>query len=100
MSKYTPGPWAAKENAYNYWGVYSPHETLLAEAPFKYRPANIRLMAAAPEMLKLLEEAELELRHASMYPFETDNKDAESEKETADEIAALLRRIEGEEETE
>lgn len=93
MSNFTPGPWTAKENAYNYWGVYSPNETLLAEAPFKYRPANIRLMAAAPEMKDLLYKAHEKLADLNNnYELGDDNPI-----DLCFEIRKILHRIEGEE---
>lgn len=92
--KHTPGPWTAKENAYNYWGVYSPNETLLAEAPFKYRPANIRLMAAAPEMKDRLKEP----KECLIYLTPWWEDDLERIEGVIDSINALLRRIEGDEE--
>lgn len=90
MSSFTPGPWKFKYHM-NIDGAG------IMEAEFDVTADDLKIIAAAPEMCKLLREAECELRHASMHPFGTDDKDAESEKETADEIAALLRRIEGEE---
>ena len=54
MSKHTPGPWEAKEDEYGHWGIYASGGECIAITEEREDEANARLIAAAPDMLKLL----------------------------------------------
>ena len=90
---YTPGPWEAKEDDYGYWGVYNNAGECLVEATEPEDDANIHLLAAAPEMVKKLDQASCLLHDASTLDW----PGAQASKAIADGIDALLRRIDGEE---
>ena len=97
MSNFTPGPWEVVKD--EVLGFIIPHPTekalLIARVPNK---ANAVAIAAVPEMKDLLEDAGnfiLDLIHDK----ETIDDEARAAFDVVLKIGALLRRIEGEEET-
>ena len=103
MSNFTPGPW----EVFIYdWGL-NPYKNLLGDYAIKRKPeepliayalnlADARLIAAAPEMVKKLDQASCLLHDASTLDW----PGAQASKAIADGIDALLRRIEGDEDKE
>ena len=71
-STHTPGPWAAQCNGPRVWGIYGAHtngfvaETVAdgATPNEQTAEANARLIAAAPDLLAALRDAEFLLRKA------------------------------------
>lgn len=53
MTKFTPGPWVVETYELDMWGVYTPDGELIADCGYE-QEANARLIAAAPEMYKIL----------------------------------------------
>lgn len=60
--KHTPGPWETKEDGYGYWGIYDRSGECIAETTEREDEANARLIAAAPELLRLLRIAHDDFR--------------------------------------
>ena len=96
MSSFTPGPWAVEDafissltskDAEVIFEAFLPYATPKDKAEAEMA-ANLRLAAAAPEMVGMLKKA--------MYEF----LKADNDTPLVDEIEALLGRIDGEEEAE
>ena len=101
MSNFTPGKWGVHPAG----GIYADQEPALGESLERRvevwldeyteeHKANARLVAAAPEMEKRLDQASFLLHGASTLDW----VGAECSKSIADRIDVLLRRINGEEE--
>ena len=82
--KYTPGPWEAKEDKYGYWGIYDRSGECIAETAEREDEGNARLIAAAPNLLRLLRIAYDDLRELGFCTV-------------LPEIDEILTRIEGKE---
>ena len=85
MSKFTPGEWIVKE-LLSSWGVFAVNEGERTGVADCLEYADARLIAAAPEMYRLLQNF--------CYPEEP--FDARIAKK-CDEVRELLKRIDGEE---
>ena len=96
--KHTPGPWEWHE-WYGEYGICTPlgieHPKGMPIARVYYSEADARLIAAAPEMVTLLNAALCEMQNPYAEKWITSGT-----RMVANNIAALLRRIDGEEETE
>ena len=85
---WTPGPWEAvkRKDGYDHdlWDVKGPEGEFLASGSIYHQgPANARLIAAAPEMAKLLASIATASDYGTFCPWEDDAR-------------ALLARIRGE----
>lgn len=96
MNEHTPGPWPKPEHdnsdvsANEWWNVPGI-------ARYIYDEANARLIAAAPEMLAELERCREDFLLHAVGLFGCDMlKAAESAKESADRVAALIAKAKGE----
>ncbi len=95
--KHTPGPWAvdaelavsiydaAQSNEWQAVGFYD--QDGFAEIVAMAQPANVHIIAAAPEMLQLLKEAEMQ-----------SGKNLPVKKETRLKIQNIIAKVEGSEE--
>lgn len=94
--RFTPGPWKAKRQSESTWGVWSKSKKGAVAYCGK---EDAHLIAAAPEMKDLLEDAGnfmLDLIHDK----ETIDDEARAAFDVVLKIGALLRRIEGKEDPE
>jgi hypothetical protein len=102
MSNFTPGPWKCHEQYGEYaicvpLGVEHPEGKPIARA--YYSEADARLIAAAPEMAKLLSEAWLLMDDALTTQI-SDPEKGEDMSILCEKIDALLNKINGGEITE
>jgi hypothetical protein len=73
MSKHTPGPWVAKDDGVGPYIMAGEIDIAMAVGPFSYDymelevNANALLIAAAPDLLEMLDRAvrRLEIAHAN-----------------------------------
>lgn len=93
MSNHTPGPWdcapGQRVDGFDYFMVYDAHE---ARVPCT--DANARLIAAAPELLAALRDAENDLMLVAMGNTELDRLE-ESALACAARIRAAIAKAEG-----
>lgn len=82
MSAHTPGPWKSHRfrDESGYWISPEGQDNMIAATSFSAtEEANARLMAAAPEMLSLLEEIEDRVNKAYDYALRARSGDYDSE---------------------
>jgi hypothetical protein len=90
---HTPGPWRAEVPPFEIYAAVDGLEFLIAEAnggrllSFDEAEANAELIAAAPELLRLLHAA-----YGALRSYELGNQSTELAKEVADAIQPLLTR--------
>lgn len=88
MSKHTPGPWKISETE-NYAEIYGAIPNLPAIALVQSSHEDIRLIAAAPEMLVMLKR----IYEAPILPM---NVSAEEMKLLTVDLPALIQKVEPE----
>ena len=88
--KHTPGPWVWKHHGHDDDWVRTDKGEAIVQVGHNQpeKEANGRLMAAAPEMLQILQVVADDAENARSYDFT----------EIAKKAAALLARLEGQEE--
>lgn len=96
MSEYTPGPWKVRKTLYGQTYIEGKDGDFVCAFPPKYgHKKDVVIIAAAPEMVTLLNAALCEMQNSYAEKWITSGT-----RMVANNIATLLRHIEGEEETE
>lgn len=90
--KHSPGPWTARKNINGSIDLFAADRVILCGARLINQPANISLIAAAPEMLDALRTM---LRESDELfgvddPYNDDNPSRHQD------VHELIKRIEGE----